>query len=136
MVVECNVVIGGMLLGIAAGILLLIRGRILGCSGMVFRCASLSLKNRDWDSWFFLAGIFLCGLAFSLYQPVPNPNQIFHTSWGQFFIGGLFTGIGTFLGNGCTSGHGLCGLSLLRKRSFVAVSLFFSVAILTSWIIH
>ncbi|MGL5742719.1 MAG: YeeE/YedE family protein [Legionella sp.] len=51
-------------------------------------------------------------------------------------MGGALVGAGTYLGNGCTSGHGLCGISLLRKRSIAAVSIFFPVAIITSWLVH
>lgn len=136
MEISIQVVIGGILLGLASGLLLLIRGKILGCSGMIFRCMDLSKSNLEFDSIFFVLGLFLSGLGYYFYQHVPNPNAIFQTSLWVFFIGGIFTGAGTFIGNGCTSGHGLCGMALMRKRSIVAVSCFFPVAILTAWIFH
>jgi uncharacterized protein len=131
-----QVVLGGVLLGLAAGILLLVRGRILGCSGMVFRTIGISFSSIDSDSLCFLLGLVLCGLGFFFFGSIPNPNHIFASSGWLFFIGGLLTGAGTYIGNGCTSGHGLCGMALVRKRSIVAVCIFFPVAIVTSWLAH
>ena len=136
MVIDMKVVIGGIMMGTAAGIFLLTRGRILGCSGMVFRSLSFSKQNLDIDSLVFILGLFLCGVIYNFMFTVPNPTAVFPTSNYKFIIGGILVGIGTYLGNGCTSGHGLCGMSLLRKRSILAVCLFFPTAIITSWLTH
>lgn len=130
--IDLKVVMGGMLLGLSVGGFLLLRGRILGCSGLVYK----SVAKFDKDSIFFLLGMFSVGLLYNFLFDVPNPRAQFDLGYFTFILGGLLVGIGTYLGNGCTSGHGLCGLSLTRKRSIVAVSIFFPVAIITAWLVH
>lgn len=136
MIIEMHVVLGGILLGFAAGIMLLIQGKILGCSGMLFRSFNFAAYRSNSDNILFILGLFLSGLIFNFIQVAPNPTAIFKTNFWLLILGGILVGVGTYLGNGCTSGHGLCGISLLRKRSIVAVSIFFPVAIITAWLIH
>ncbi|MCE0723020.1 MULTISPECIES: YeeE/YedE family protein [Legionella] len=136
MIIEKQVILGGILLGIAAGIMLLVRGRVLGCSGILFRAWNFETYRPNIDNISFIAGLFLSGVLFNFLQTVPNPIAVFKTNHELLMLGGILVGGGTYLGNGCTSGHGLCGISLLRKRSLVAVSIFFPVAIITSWLIH
>ncbi|WP_454780545.1 YeeE/YedE family protein [Legionella sp. WA2022007384] len=136
MIIEINVILGGILLGVAAGIMLLVRGRILGCSGILFNSWNFATYTPNLDNLLFIMGLFLSGLLFNLLQTVPDPLAIFKTNYWFIFFGGVLVGGGTYLGNGCTSGHGLCGLSLLRKRSIIAVAIFFPVAIITSWLVH
>jgi uncharacterized membrane protein YedE/YeeE len=136
MIIEMHVVLGGTLLGLAAGIMLLIQGKILGCSGILFRSFDFAAYRSNSDNILFILGLFLSGLIFNFIQVVPNPTAIFKTNPWLLIFGGILVGVGTYLGNGCTSGHGLCGISLLRKRSIVAVSIFFPVAIITAWLIH
>lgn len=136
MIIEIHVVLGGILLGLAAGIMLLIQGKILGCSGILFRSLDFASYRSNIDNILFILGLFLSGIIFNYVHVIPNPTTIFKTNPWLLILGGILVGGGTSLGNGCTSGHGLCGLSLLRKRSIVAVSIFFPVAIITSWLIH
>ncbi|KTC83850.1 YeeE/YedE family protein [Legionella cincinnatiensis] len=136
MIIEMKVILGGIFLGSAAGMMLLIQGRILGCSGILFGAWDFTAHRPNRDKFLFLAGLFLAGLLFNLTGNVVDPTAIFKTSYWFMFLGGIFVGGGTFLGRGCTSGHGLCGLSLLRKRSMIAVGIFFPVAIITAWLIH
>jgi uncharacterized membrane protein YedE/YeeE len=136
MIIETNVILGALLLGLSAGLLLLIRGRILGCSGMIFRSLSFSRDSIDRDSLYFVLGLFISGFIFNFTTQGTNPNTAFHVSHIMMFVGGLLVGGGTYLANGCTSGHGLCGLALMRKRSIVAVLIFFPVAIIVSWLVH
>ncbi|HHT0592751.1 TPA: YeeE/YedE family protein [Legionella anisa] len=136
MIIEKHVVLGGILLGIAAGIMLLVRGRVLGCSGILFRSWNFTTCRPNIDNISFLVGLFLSGVLFNFFQTVPNPNSVFKTNHELLILGGVLVGGGAYLSNGCTSGHGLCGISLLRKRSLIAVSIFFPVAIITSWLIH
>ncbi|KTD39203.1 transmembrane protein [Legionella nautarum] len=136
MIIEVQVVLGGILLGVAAAIMLLVRGKILGCSGLLFRVWDFATNRPNTENIFFILGLFLSGVIFNFVQVVPNPITIFKTSHWLLFLGGILVGGGTYLGNGCTSGHGLCGVSLLRKRSITAVSIFFPVAIITAWLIH
>jgi len=130
------IILGGIFLGSSAGAYLIVRGRITGCSGMVYRCTELSLKNIDLDSRLFVVGLFLSGVIFYTLYPVMNPIAVFKVNYINFFLGGILVGLGTYISSGCTSGHGLCGLSLLRKRSIVAVSLFFPSAVITAWVVH
>lgn len=136
MIIEVHVVLGGILLGVAAAIMLLVRGKILGCSGILFRVWDFATYRPNIENILFILGLFLSGVIFNFVQVVPNPITIFKTSHWLLFLGGILVGGGTYLGNGCTSGHGLCGVSLLRKRSITAVSIFFPVAIITAWLIH
>ncbi|KTD72713.1 YeeE/YedE family protein [Legionella tucsonensis] len=136
MIIEINVILGGILLGIAAGIMLLVRGRILGCSGILFRAWDFTTYRPSIDNISFISGLFLSGVLFNFLQTVPNPATVFKTNYELLILGGVLVGGGTYLGKGCTSGHGLCGIALLRKRSIIAVSIFFPVAIITSWLIH
>ncbi|MCC5013835.1 YeeE/YedE family protein [Legionella sp. 31fI33] len=136
MIVEMHVVLGGVLLGLAAGMMLLIQGKILGCSGILFRSLDFATYRPHIDNSLFILGLFLSGVLFNFIQVVPNPTTLFKTTPWILILGGILVGGGTYLGNGCTSGHGLCGISLLRKRSIVAVSIFFPVAIITAWLTH
>lgn len=134
--IEIKVVFGGVLLGLATGVMLLFQGRILGCSGILFRSWDFVTYKPNINNVLFLFGLLLSGLLFNLTQNVPNPNAIFKMNYWFLFVGGILVGSGTYLGNGCTSGHGLCGLSLSRKRSIIAVGVFFPVAIMTAWLLH
>ena len=135
-IIEVHVVLGGVLLGLAAAIMLLVRGKILGCSGILFRAWNFATYRPNTENILFILGLFLSGVIFNFVQVVPNPITIFKMSHWLLFLGGILVGGGTYLGNGCTSGHGLCGVSLLRKRSITAVSIFFPVAIITAWLTH
>lgn len=136
MTIEIQIVLGGILLGLAAGIMLLIQGKILGCSGILFRSLDFSMYRSNIDNILFIFGLFLSGVIFNFFQAVPNPTIIFKMQPWVLFLGGMLVGGGTYLGCGCTSGHGLCGISLLRKRSIAAVSIFFPIAIITAWLTH
>ncbi|KTD33437.1 transmembrane protein [Legionella moravica] len=136
MIIDMKVILGGVLLGLAAGIMLLVRGQILGCSGKLFRSWDFAGFKPNYDNLLFIAGLVLSGIIFNLTQQIPNPLAVFKISPWMLFAGGLLVGGGTYLANGCTSGHGLCGMSLLRKRSITAVAIFFPVAIITAWLVH
>lgn len=136
MIIDMNIILGGILLGLASGIMLLVRGQILGCSGKLFRSWDFAGLKPNVDNLLFVSGLLLSGLILNVIQDIPNPFAVFKITPWHLFIGGLFVGGGAFLGNGCTSGHGLCGMSLLRKRSITAVAVFFPVAIITAWLVH
>lgn len=129
--------IGGVLIGLASAILWLGNGRIAGISGIYgqFLPPARSLLWRGVFLAALVAGAFLTaqllpGLGA---QPqmvaAPAGSGIPTPVW--LAIGGLLIGFGTRIGNGCTSGHGICGLARLSRRSIVAVAVFFGVAILT-----
>ncbi len=119
--------VGGALIGLSAALLMLLTGRIAGISGILAGC--LSLVGGDWK-WraAFILGLVIApltgGLAgYSLAEPqMPK-------SWAVVVIAGLLVGFGTRLGGGCTSGHGICGMSRFSPRSLTATVIFFITAI-------
>ena len=129
--------IGGLLIGLSAAILWLGNGRIAGISG-IFGQLLPPGRTVIWRLVFLVAlvgGTFLAAyLLPSLGKPtslVEAPRWFAAGTPIWVAVSGLLTGFGTKIGNGCTSGHGVCGLARLSKRSFVAVGVFFVVAILT-----
>ncbi len=123
---------GGILLGISATILLLVNGKIAGISGIMN--GIMSPKKGDY-SWrlLFAVGMIAGGLISILMLGVAVPRTA-NLSLGMVIAAGLLVGIGTRLGNGCTSGHGICGMGRLSKRSIVATCVFMAVAGLTAFV--
>ncbi|EJI6682354.1 TPA: YeeE/YedE family protein [Vibrio parahaemolyticus] len=123
---------GGILLGISATILLLVNGKIAGISGIMN--SIMSPKKGDY-SWrlLFAVGMIAGGLISVLMLGVAVPSTA-NLSLGMVIAAGLLVGIGTRLGNGCTSGHGICGMGRLSKRSIVATCVFMAVAGLTVFV--
>ena len=119
---------GGALLGLGAFLLLYINGKIAGISGITFQAIS-SLKSENRWRWYFLIGLIGSGLVasianFGLPSNISIPIPI-------LVIAGLLVGVGTKIGSGCTSGHGICGIGRLSKRSIAATLIFMSTAIVT-----
>ncbi|MCX8874133.1 YeeE/YedE family protein [Vibrio parahaemolyticus] len=123
---------GGILLGISATILLVVNGKIAGISGIMN--GIMSPKKGDY-SWrlLFAVGMIAGGLISVLMLGVAVPSTA-NLSLGMVIAAGLLVGIGTRLGNGCTSGHGICGMGRLSKRSIVATCVFMAVAGLTVFV--
>ncbi|HHF2971965.1 TPA: YeeE/YedE family protein [Vibrio diabolicus] len=123
---------GGLLLGISATILSLVNGKIAGISGIMN--GIMSPKKGDY-SWrlLFAVGMIAGGLISVLMLGVAVPSTA-NLSLGMVIAAGLLVGIGTRLGNGCTSGHGICGMGRLSKRSVVATCVFMVVAGLTVFV--
>ena len=114
---------GGALIGLSASGLLILNGRVAGISGIV---GGLLRPRPDEVSWrvAFIAGLFIGGLGAGWLLPgavVPRPGV---APLGLIAVGGLLVGLGTSMSGGCTSGHGVCGLSRLSLRSAVAVVTF------------
>lgn len=125
--------LGGVMIGLAAGGLYLLAGEIAGITGIV-RIA-LNGPGRGWAVAFVL-GLFSAGMAA---RALPGPDLlagIETSSPALLALAGLLVGIGTDLGNGCTSGHGVCGLSRLSPRSLVAVLVFMATAALTVFLVR
>ena len=128
-----SALLGGTLIGFSAVLLLLLNGRIAGISGIV---NGLTQKSRR-EEWLwraaFIAGLMIAGGAAIhwLGQSTPSPASL------PVLVGaGLLVGFGTRLGGGCTSGHGVCGLGRLSKRSLVAVLVFMGVAVITVFVVR
>nr|WP_298895560.1 YeeE/YedE thiosulfate transporter family protein [uncultured Altererythrobacter sp.] len=126
---------GGIMIGIAAAIMLLGLGRIAGVSGLAARSIGLSDAGPPRIvAMVFIAGLILGALAF---QGVIGPiESTYPPSMGWLIAGGLITGFGTRLGSGCTSGHGVCGMSRLSRRSIVAVVTFIGSGMVTVAIVN
>ena len=126
--------VGGLLIGIAAALLLLLNGRISGISGIV---GGLLVRNSSEAGWraAFVAGLLLGALVYVLVTGDAVPVRM-QASLPVLVAAGLLIGFGTRLGSGCTSGHGVCGLARLSKRSIAATATFFGVAILTVFLTH
>lgn len=123
--------IGGVLIGISATLLLLFNGRIAGISGIV--SGALAFRADSLWRWLFITGLLVGGW---LYESVlaQQPTPVSDFSPEAMLIGGFLVGIGTRLGHGCTSGHGVCGLGRLSVRSLVAVLTFLSTGFVTVFI--
>lgn len=124
---------GGLLIGAAAALLLLLSGRIAGVSGMV---ASV-VRIADAGPPFRLAAAFVIGLplgALLVSLFVRQPNIQVTSSVPLLIAAGLLVGFGTRLGNGCTSGHGVCGIGRLSVRSIAATATFMAAAATTVFV--
>ena len=110
---------GGGLLGLASALLLVGSGRLAGVSGIVD--SALSPTGGSWR-WAFLAGLIGGGLAIGLYAPALVPAL--HGSPARLALAGVFVGLGARISGGCTSGHGICGISRFSVRSVVATVVF------------
>lgn len=123
---------GGVLIGLAAVWLLWSLGRMAGVSGILNGILDAGKHAEKWRIGFVL-GLVGVGFLFS-YLTHNQPILPSDKPWWQWLLAGLLVGIGSRLANGCTSGHGVCGLGRRAKRSLFAVLIFMSVAILTVWI--
>ena len=112
---------GGLMIGAAAAGLLFLLGRIAGISGILWN-AIAGTDDRGWR-WCFLAGLLAGPLLYHFLSGDPNPSPP-TLGWPYAVAGGLLVGFGTRLGSGCTSGHGVCGIGRLAKRSIVATLIF------------
>lgn len=126
--------LGGILIGVSASLLLLCDGKIAGISGIVGGLLSPA-KDDTWWRVLFVVGLLFGGLVFSLSSPAFFTISI-SRSTGALFLAGLLVGFGTRLGNGCTSGHGVCGISRLSPRSVVATLTFMATALVTVFVIN
>lgn len=119
--------IGGVLIGLAATLLMLFNGRVAGISGILAACLNLRGSEKSWSAA-FIAGLILAPLTASLAGfPMPAPRM--PDSWTLVVVAGVLVGFGTRLGGGCTSGHGVCGMARLSTRSIVATAVFMATAI-------
>lgn len=125
---------GGVLIGLAATLLLWLNGRIAGISGIV---GGVLLPQRGEVAWrlAFLLGLVVAGAAWLWWVPGAHaPRQGFPPA--LLVAAGLLVGFGTRMGNGCTSGHGVCGLGRLSPRSLAAVLAFMATAIATTYLVR
>lgn len=124
---------GGMLIGTAAALFILLNGRIAGISGVLGGLLTPARGDLAWRIAFVL-GLVGAPAAYALFAPVPTPH--IDAGWPQLIIAGLLVGIGTRYAAGCTSGHGVCGLSRLSPRSFAATATFMGAGFATVFVIR
>jgi uncharacterized membrane protein YedE/YeeE len=120
---------GGALIGLAAALLMLLTGRIAGVTGIVGGALQADTADRAWRIA-FIAGLIGAPLIAALFG-APLPRPAIHASLVVVAIAGLLVGFGTRMGNGCTSGHSVCGFARLSGRSIVATCIFMLTAIAT-----
>ena len=140
-----NSIIGGALMALASTLHLYLNGKITGISGALFRC--ITLTDFSYNFSFIIGMIFISSFIKCFFDPMVPPktvdSPIFFESTSKFvgdlsiigfIIAGFLVGFGAKMANGCTSGHGVCGLPRLSKRSFVAIGLFMIFGILMATI--
>lgn len=122
---------GGLLIGLAVALFLLFNGRIGGISGIV---GGLLKPARGDIAWrvAFIAGLVIAPLVYALAAPLPQVHV--EANYPVLLIAGLLVGIGTRYGSGCTSGHGICGLSRRSPRSVIATAAFMFAGFVTVYV--
>lgn len=124
-----SAVLGGALIGASASLLLMLTGRIAGISGIVSGWLTSERRGRE-DAWrlAFVIGLLVAGVLLYFVRPVSFDAE---SAVNPFVVvlAGLFVGVGTSLGSGCTSGHGVCGISRGSKRSIAATAIFMATAV-------
>ncbi|MEO6023261.1 MAG: YeeE/YedE family protein [Burkholderiales bacterium] len=124
---------GGVLIGVAAAMFALLNGRIAGISGVIGGLLKPVQGDVAWRAAFVL-GLIGAPLLYLLFASPPT-SQI-DAGYGGLVIAGLLVGIGTRYGSGCTSGHGVCGLSRLSTRSLVATAAFMGAGFVTVYVMR
>lgn len=124
--------IGGLLIGASAALFLLLNGRIAGISGILGGALEQASADGAWR-YAFLAGLVAAPAAWAAFVPVTVEIE---ASTPLLIAAGLLVGFGTRLGSGCTSGHGVCGISRLSMRSIIATVTFMAFGFLTVFVMR
>ncbi|AYA01730.1 YeeE/YedE family protein [Acinetobacter sp. WCHAc010034] len=124
--------LGGALLGLSAVGYLYVHGKIAGISGLVGQLFSVNQLLQRPAFWFLL-GLFTVPFIYGIFV---QPEITVKASPWMLIIAGLLVGFGTRLGSGCTSGHGICGISRLSKRSIAATALFMAAGMITVFVMR
>ncbi len=125
--------IGGAIIGAAASLLILANGRIAGISGIIGGLLRPMPGEMAWRMA-FIAGLIVAPVIYMLVHPLPSIS--IDGSYPVLIVGGLLVGIGTRYASGCTSGHGVCGVSRLSVRSLVATLAFMCAGFVTVWFVR
>ncbi|MBK6286918.1 MAG: YeeE/YedE family protein [Gammaproteobacteria bacterium] len=124
---------GGILLGLAAAFFILVNGRVLGISGILGGVLRPSPADVGWRLAFLL-GLLAAPLVYPLVATAPEVR--IDAGWITLVVAGMLVGAGTRYGSGCTSGHGVCGLSRLSPRSLVATLAFMGAGFVTVYLVR
>lgn len=125
---------GGVLIGLAATLLLWLNGRVAGVSGVLNGVLFAKAGDVSWRAMFLAGLVVAAGLYMAFVPGAPLPRTDYPRA--GLVVAGLLVGFGTRMGNGCTSGHGVCGLGRLSLRSLVAVLTFMATAIATTFVVR
>ncbi|MGZ8252106.1 MAG: YeeE/YedE family protein [Methylophilaceae bacterium] len=123
-----NSLLGGMLIGLAASMLILLNGRIAGISGILGGLLTAKGNDTNWRLA-FLSGLIVAPLLYGAVHVLPAVT--INAGNTTIIIAGLLVGIGTRYGSGCTSGHGVCGIARLSPRSIAATCIFILAGVVT-----
>lgn len=124
---------GGLLIGLAVSILVLFNGRIAGVSGIVGGLLKPVKTEFEWR-FAFITGLVVAPLIYGFVSELP-PVEVQASGW-QLVLAGLLVGIGTRYASGCTSGHGICGVARLSRRSLLATTSFMLSGMVTVYVIR
>jgi uncharacterized protein len=131
-----HALIGGAAIGLASGLYVLGNGRIAGIAGILGDSLQ-DLRQRsapDVTRWLFIAGLLVAPWLWQVVAPLPNMSV--DVGWVGVLSAGLLVGVGVRMGNGCTSGHGVCGLSRWSLRSLVNVLAFMGAGVVTVFVLR
>ena len=128
-----SALIGGMLIGLAAAMFALLNGRVAGISGVLGGLLKPMRRDVGWRVA-FVGGLVVAPLGYGLFAALPAVQ--IDASYAALVVAGLLVGVGTRYGSGCTSGHGVCGLSRLSPRSFVATLAFMGAGFVTVFVLR
>lgn len=120
--------VGGVLIGLSVTVMLLFKGRVTGISGITYNFITFAKGDWIWRG-VFLAGLIVGGVFLKLLMPSSLENSLDYST-GRLALAGFLVGFGTLLGNGCTSGHGVCGISRFSLRSMTATVTFMMFGVL------
>lgn len=124
---------GGVLIGLGAGLFAVVNGRIAGISGLLGSLMQQGGEGRR-EKLAFVLGLLAAPLLWGIFATLPSPR--FTTASWMLIVAGLLVGLGTRYGSGCTSGHGVCGLSRLSPRSAVATLCFMATGFATVYVLR
>ncbi len=122
-------VVGGLLIGLSATLLMLFNGRIAGVCGIAYGLFNQSIGDKLWR-WLFLFGLILGAILLHYFGGLSAPSPS-NASLPILILGGFLVGFGTQMGSGCTSGHGVCGISRFSNRSIISTVLFIMFGVLS-----
>lgn len=126
--------LGGILIGLATGLVLWLNGQVAGISGVFARMLRPASLETAWRAC-FVAGLIVAGsVLFALHEPAAAYAP--QASLAQTLVAGFLVGLGSRLGGGCTSGHGVCGISRVSHRGLVGTLTFMATGILTVYLVH
>ena len=127
-----NALIGGSIIGLSVSLMLLLNGRVTGISGIINGILTPAKGDTSWRILFVL-GLVAGGAVSSSINPTAFTGPLPSENW-TVVVAGLLVGFGTILGSGCTSGHGVCGISRLSPRSLIATGTFMTAGILAVYL--